>query len=297
MRTSSFVLIAVFFLFSFSTRSFSDTQYSSESKTSQNIEASSYQELKTSGQEIKPDVPEEKSEAVKSGTLSEDLTKPVNSEQEPTQNEVIEEEKEETIQIADPIYPWNKAMYYFNDKLYFWVLKPVSQGYSTIMPEDMRIAVSNAFNNISTPVRFVSCILQLKIKDSFNELIRFLYNSTAGVLGLADAAKEDLSISRKEEDLGQALGSYGIGHGFYIVWPFIGPSSLRDTIGKIGDGFFDPVNYVTPVEASLGITAYDKVNTVSLHIGDYEDLKKSAIDPYISIRDAYTQYRKKKVEE
>jgi phospholipid-binding lipoprotein MlaA len=212
--------------------------------------------------------------------------------------EISEEEKEEaTIQIADPIRPWNNAMYHFNDKLYFWVLKPVSKGYSAVIPEDMRIAVSNFFDNITTPVRFVSSILQLKIGNAGNELLRFVYNSTAGVCGLADAAKADFGVPRQEEDLGQALGSYGIGHGFYIVWPFFGPSSLRDTVGLVGDTFLDPVTYVNPLEASVGITAYDEVNTVSLHIGDYEDLKKSAVDPYVSIRDAYLQYRKKKVEE
>lgn len=226
--------------------------------------------------------------------------KPAERQKAAAEPEIIEEEEKEeeaTIQIADPIRPWNNAMYHFNDKLYFWVLKPASKGYSSVIPEDMRIAVSNFFENVTTPVRFVSNILQLKIKKAGNELLRFVYNSTAGVCGLADAAKADLEIPRQEEDLGQALGSYGIGHGFYIVWPFFGPSSLRDTVGRIGDGFLNPVNYVNPLEASVGITAYDKVNTVSLHIGDYEDLKKSAVDPYVSIRDAYLQYRKKKVEE
>jgi phospholipid-binding lipoprotein MlaA len=224
--------------------------------------------------------------------------KPTGEQKAAAGPEIIEEEKEEApIQIADPIRPWNNAMYQFNDKLYFWVLKPVSKGYSAVIPEDIRIAVSNFFDNVTTPVRFVSSILQLKIGDAGNELLRFVYNSTAGVCGLADAAKADFGVPRKKEDLGQALGSYGIGHGFYIVWPFFGPSSLRDTVGLIGDAFLDPVSYVTPLEASAGITAYDEVNTVSLHIGDYEDLKKSAVDPYVSIRDAYLQYRKKKVEE
>jgi phospholipid-binding lipoprotein MlaA len=225
-------------------------------------------------------------------------TKPAEQPQAAAEPESSEAEKEEEkIYIADPIYPWNKAMYHFNDKLYFWVLKPASQGYSAVIPEDMRIAVSNFFENVMTPIRFVSDILQLKIKRAGNELVRFAYNSTAGVCGLADAAKADLNLPRVDEDLGQAFGSYGIGHGFYIVWPFLGPSSLRDTVGTVGDGFLNPVNYISPIETSIGITAYDKVNTTSLHIGDYEDLKKSAVDPYVSIRDAYLQYRKKKVEE
>jgi phospholipid-binding lipoprotein MlaA len=208
-----------------------------------------------------------------------------------------DEVEEETPQIADPLYPWNKAMYHVNDKLYFWVMKPLARGYSAVFPEDIRLSVSNFFDNITTPIRFVSSLLQFRIKDAGNELVRFLYNSTAGVCGLADAAKTDLGIRKQDEDLGQTLGRYGIGHGLYLVWPLLGPSSLRDTAGRIGDRFLSPVHYINPTETSVGITAYDKVNETSFRLGDYEDLKKSAIDPYISIRDAYLQHRKKKVED
>jgi len=240
-----------------------------------------------SDKEKQPDVHDK----TMSNTVKESGQQPVDQREE-----YIEEEK--TVQIADPLSPWNKAMYHFNDKLYFWVLKPAAQGYSTVMPEDMRISFSNFFYNLTTPIRFVASLLQFKVKDAGNELVRFAYNSTAGIGGLADVAKTDLSIPRKEEDLGQTLGKYGIGHGFYIVWPFIGPSSLRDSVGTVGDWFLDPVTYVNPFFFdSLGIRTSDRVNGVSLHIGDYEDLKKSAIDPYVSLRDAYTQYRKKKVEE
>lgn len=209
----------------------------------------------------------------------------------------VSPEENSVVTIADPIKPWNTAMYHVNDKFYFWLLKPVSQGYSAVVPEDMRLSVSNFFKNLTTPIRFVSSLLQLKMKKAGNELVRFVYNSTAGIGGLADVAKTDLDIKRQEEDLGQTFGHYGIGHGFYIVWPILGPSSLRDTVGMVGDWFLDPVYYVNPLEASLGISAYDEVNETSFYIGDYEDLKKSAIDPYVSIRDAYTQNRKKKVEE
>ncbi|MEW6586765.1 MAG: VacJ family lipoprotein, partial [Nitrospirota bacterium] len=154
--------------------------------------------------------------------------------------------EEEVLTIADPIRPWNVAMYHFNDKLYFWLLKPVAQGYSAVLPEDVRISASNFFKNLTTPIRFVSCLLQLRVKDAGNELFRFVYNSTAGVMGLADAARADFDVSRRDEDTGQALGSYGIGHGFYIVWPLIGPSSVRDTVGEVGDFFLDPVTYVDP---------------------------------------------------
>jgi phospholipid-binding lipoprotein MlaA len=208
-----------------------------------------------------------------------------------------DEGEKEAVQIADPLYPWNKTMYHFNDKFYFWLMKPLARGYSAVVPEDIRLSVSKFFDNITTPIRFVSNLLQLKVKDAGNELFRFLYNSTAGVCGLADAAKMDFDIRKKDEDLGQTLGSYGIGHGIYLIWPFLGPSSLRDTVGRVGDRFLTPINYINPTETAVGITVYDRVNETSFRIGDYEDLKKSAIDPYVSIRDAYVQHRKKKVED
>lgn len=204
---------------------------------------------------------------------------------------------EDRVRIADPLYPWNKAMYHVNDKLHFWIMKPMAKSYAFVFPEDIRMSVKNVFEHIATPIRVVGSLLQFKVKDAGNELIRFLYNSTAGVCGLVDAAKEDIGIKRKDEDLGQALGSYGIGHGIYLIWPFLGPSSLRDTAGRIGDRFLSPVHYVEPTSTSVGIAVYDRVNETSLRLGDYEELKKSADDPYAAMRDAYVEYRKRKVEE
>jgi phospholipid-binding lipoprotein MlaA len=219
------------------------------------------------------------------------------TESEIIEEETIEEGEEEAPHIADPFYIWNKGWYYFNDKFYFWLLKPVSQVYSAIFPEIVRIGVSNFFYNITTPIRFVNSVLQFKLKDAGNELVRLVINSTLGVGGFGDFAKGQLDIKRKNEDLGQTFGTYGIGHGFYLVWPILGPSSLRDTVGLVGDGFLNPINYIRPVATSIAITSYDTVNHTSLHIGDYEDIIEAAVDPYVSIRDAYVQNRKKKVEE
>jgi len=208
-----------------------------------------------------------------------------------------EETEEEVVQIADPLSPWNRAMFHFNDKLYFWVLKPVTRGYRAVIPTPVRSGVKNFFYNLTAPIRMVSCILQGKGRAASAELTRFLINSTVGVLGFGNPAKRWPELNPSEEDLGQTLATYGIGNGFYIVWPILGPSTLRDSVGMIGDWFLNPVSYVDPIEAYLEIRAVETVNQTSFRIGDYESLKEAAIDPYVSFRNAYIQYRKKKVEE
>jgi phospholipid-binding lipoprotein MlaA len=199
-------------------------------------------------------------------------------------------------EIADPLEPFNRAMFHFNDKLYFWVLKPVAQGYGKVVPEAARISVSNFFANLAFPIRFVNCLLQANFEGAAAELGRFTVNTLWGVGGLLDpASSKDINLSKQDEDFGQTLGSYGLGQGFFINWPLFGPSSPRDTVGLVGDGFLNPYSYLSPWYAGTGTWVYDKVNDTSLKIGDYESLKGAAIDPYVAIRDAYVQYRLKKV--
>jgi phospholipid-binding lipoprotein MlaA len=212
---------------------------------------------------------------------------------------VEEEGDQEKGRIADPLEPFNRAMYHFNDKLYFWVLKPVAQGYRFVVPEVARIGVNNFFTNIAFPVRFVNCLLQANFKGAGRELARFMLNTTAGIGGLFDPASHpDVNIAKQDEDFGQTLGVYGVGQGVYINWPILGPSSPRDTLGLVGDYFLHPFFYYDgPWLIPWELRAYEKVNDTSLRIGDYESLKEAAIDPYVAIRDAYVQYRLKKVNE
>jgi phospholipid-binding lipoprotein MlaA len=207
-----------------------------------------------------------------------------------------DEFEEEQAQIADPFSMWNRAMFHFNDKLYFWVLKPLAKGYKAVTPDFFRTGVKNFFRNLTTPVRLVNCALQGKGQAAGIEFTRFVMNTTVGVLGLMSPADNDPRLIRPdEEDLGQTLGKYGIGNGFYIVWPVLGPSTIRDTFGRVGDWFLNPVNYIDPKEASWAVWSFDKVNQTSYRIGDYEALKKAAIDPYVALRDVYIQFRIKKV--
>ncbi|MDP2157518.1 MAG: VacJ family lipoprotein [Nitrospirota bacterium] len=199
--------------------------------------------------------------------------------------------------IADPLEPLNRVFFIFNDKLYFWALKPVSSVYGFIVPEWGRTRVRNVFDNIRAPIRLVNALLQLKMHKFGAEFARFVLNSTVGIGGLFDIASRHPELKTSEEDLGQTFGSYGLGEGFYLVLPFLGPSSLRDTAGTVGDYFLDPIGLITPLQDAVAVRSFDQVNDTSFKIGDYEDIKESALDPYLSIKDMYKQYRRSKIRE
>jgi len=197
--------------------------------------------------------------------------------------------------VADPIEPVNRAIFVFNDRLYFWLLKPVARGYAFVVPEALRIGIRNALTNVAMPVRLVNSLLQGKGRGAGRELARFTINTTIGMGGLFDPAKTGWGIAASDEDTGQTLGTYGLGHGAYLVLPFLGPSSLRDAAGLGGDAFLNPVNYMVDFRTAVAIRAGKAVNDVSLQIGEYEDIKAAAVDPYLAIRDGYVQHREGKV--
>jgi len=198
---------------------------------------------------------------------------------------------------SDPLEPVNRVFFHFNDKLYFWVVKPAAQGYSYFIAEDVRMCVRSFLKNLMAPVRIVNNLLQGKVADSGVETARFVINSTFGIAGLADPAKNEFGLSPKDEDLGQTLGVYGFGEGIYFCWPVFGPSNVRDTVGLAGDFFLSPISYLAMSDSGAGVAvqAGGEVNNTSLTLGDYEDFKESAIDPYVALRDAYRQYRQKKI--
>jgi phospholipid-binding lipoprotein MlaA len=159
------------------------------------------------------------------------------------------------------------------------------------------MCIGNFFKNLTTPARFVNCLFQGKGPEADRELRRFGINTTAGVLGFGDPAHDRWGLEPAQEDLGQTLAVYGFGDGFYVVWPLLGPSTLRDSVGMVGDAFLNPVRYVKPAETSIGISAVDATNKGSFHIGEYEVFKSAAVEPYVAMRGAYIQYRSKQIKE
>jgi phospholipid-binding lipoprotein MlaA len=210
-----------------------------------------------------------------------------------------DEEPEETpLVVRDPLSGFNRAMFTFNDRLYFWVLKPVSEGYRAVVPRPARQGIKNFFNNLRAPIRFVSCVLQGKGHAAMAEYSKFVINSTAGILGFGNPTAKYPQLNPSEEDMGQTLGVYGVGNGIYLVLPIFGPSTLRDAVGMIADRFFlDPAGYIEPPEAQIGVNVWETVNSTSFRIGDYESLKDASIKPYEAFRNAYIQYRSKRISE
>lgn len=197
--------------------------------------------------------------------------------------------------VADPFEAWNRAVFKFNDVLLDKVARPAYKGYAYVTPQFMRTGIKNFFHNLSFPVRFANNLLQGRGKAAGVEMSRFVLNTTAGLGGFFDVAKSKKPIVPVEdEDMGQTFAVWGAGEGFYIVWPLLGPSTARDSLGMVGDYFLEPVSYVRPWELSLGISAGKTFNELDDVLDLYDDLRRAALEPYTSVRDAYVQYRRAK---
>ncbi|THB79788.1 MAG: VacJ family lipoprotein [Desulfobulbaceae bacterium] len=201
--------------------------------------------------------------------------------------------------ISDPLEPMNRFFFEVNDILYFWVLKPAKTGYRFVVPYEFRLCVGNFFSNISAPIRFVNNVLQGEFEDAGVVLGRFMINSTLGVFGLGDPASVDFDIEPREADFGQTLGKWGVGEGVYLCLPVLGPSSLRDGAGLLGDVYLHPVTYYAAgdIGISAGYYVVDNVNAGSLGTDVYEEITRIALDPYVAARQAYYEYRKALIEE
>lgn len=194
-------------------------------------------------------------------------------------------------QVADPIEPFNRVMFQFNDKLYTWLLRPVALGYRKVTPRILRTGFQNFFTNIGAPIRFANCLFQGKGQAAGAEFGKFLFNSTYGVLGFGDLFSDYPEMNPDPEDLGQSLATYGIGDGFYLVLPIFGPRTARDALGLAGDYWLNPITYVDPWQASAAIKSFDRVNYLTFRIEDLDSVKKAAFDPYEATRNFYIQSR------
>ena len=206
------------------------------------------------------------------------------------------DDEDEVLDVWDPLEPFNRGMFWFNDKLYFYLMKPIARGYRFITPEVLRVSVGKFFSNLATPIRMVNAGLQGKFGGAGTELGRFGLNTTIGILGFFDPAASYFELEKTNEDTGQTMGYYGIGPGPYLVLPFIGPSSFRDGLGLVADSYMDLPFYIWENSDYWYAIVYRALNKLALDKDTYEGIKKDALDPYLFVRDAWAQYRQNLVE-
>jgi phospholipid-binding lipoprotein MlaA len=197
---------------------------------------------------------------------------------------------------SDPRDPWermNRTTYRFNDALDRAIAKPVARGYRKVTPRFVQTGISNFLDNLESPVVMVNDLLQGQFKALASDTGRLLMNTTLGIGGLLDPATA-AGLEKNDRDFGQTLGKWGLKTGPYLVIPFLGPSDVRDAVGKVGDVYSDPRHYIRNNWVSWGLWGVGALDTRA-RLLDVEGALAGAYDPYAFIRSAYLQRRAFKV--
>jgi phospholipid-binding lipoprotein MlaA len=187
----------------------------------------------------------------------------------------------------------NRATYRFNDAFDRAVAKPVARGYRTVAPQFVRTGVGNFLDNLEYPIVMVNDLLQGQFAPFCSDTGRLLLNTTLGIGGLFDPASA-LGLDKNDRDFGQTMGKWGAKSGPYLMIPFLGPSDVRDAVGKIGDEYASPRHYIRNNYVDYGLAGLRAIDTRA-RLLDAESALASAYDPYAFIRNAYLQHRDFKV--
>lgn len=226
------------------------------------------------------------------------------------QEEPVAEEEE-----YDPWEPFNVKVFEFNRKLDKYLIKPVAEAYNKVVPDALQRGIKNAFHNIRFVPRLLNNVFQAKFKGAGLEASRFLLNSTLGVAGFFDVAKNTFGLETPDEDTGQTLGVYGVNPGPYLILPLLPPLTVRDTVGFVVDLALDPFNYfvfavaeidgaprlVTNLDtagfAQLGTRVGEIENQRSLDLERFQGVEEATVDLYGAVRNAYLQKRAQAIKE
>ena len=194
----------------------------------------------------------------------------------------------------NPVDPWeryNRNMFAFNDALDRAILKPVAQGYETVIPQPVRTCVSNFFANIEDVPIALNNLLQGKPIDTISDLSRVLVNTTLGIGGCFDIAGK-MGIPKHEEDFGQTIGRWGSGPGPYFVIPLFGPSTVRDAFGRVVDAYTNPITYLQEPRDRNSLFVADTIDFRASLLPAERALEGLGLDRYSAIRDVYLQRRR-----
>ncbi|QPF72553.1 VacJ family lipoprotein [Roseateles sp. DAIF2] len=194
-------------------------------------------------------------------------------------------------QKLDPWESWNRKVFNFNESVDEAVLKPVATAYSEVVPSPVRQGVDNFFGNVGDAWSAVNLFLQGRFKIGVQQTMRFAVNSTLGFAGVLDIASE-AGLERHSEDLGKTFGRWGTGTGAYVVWPFFGPSSVRDSFALPFDRLASPALVLEGGNSKAAIIALQTINARANFLRAGEMLDGIALDKYTFIRDAYLTKRR-----
>lgn len=191
----------------------------------------------------------------------------------------------------DPLEPLNRNIYEFNQVVDKVALKPAAKGYKAVVPPPLRGGVNNFFGNFRDVTTAVNNLLQFKVVNALSDVGRVAINSTIGIFGVFDVASR-LGLEKHDEDFGQTLGYWGVPDGPYLVLPLLGPSTVRDGIGLIGDYFTDPQFYLIESAPENWLVLTTRVVNLRANLLEADRLlDQAAIDRYSFLRDAYLQRR------
>jgi phospholipid-binding lipoprotein MlaA len=192
---------------------------------------------------------------------------------------------------SDPLESFNRKIFWFNDHVDTYVLKPVATGYDKVTPKRVQKSVSNFFANLRFPINLVNNVLQGKPLRAASELGRFGVNTTIGLLGFFDPAS-DWGLEPHDEDFGQTLGYWGLGTGPYLVLPFLGPSNPRDTVGLGVDSIAAVYPWFVAIQYTASAYTVQVINARAQVLKEVEQAKQAAFDYYVLVRNAYIQRRR-----
>ncbi len=183
----------------------------------------------------------------------------------------------------DPLESLNRAFFYGNGALDFVLFEPLAKTYGFFVPDTAKPAIARAFNNLGEPLIFVNDIIQLEFRNAATSFSRFVINSTVGLAGFFDVA-ENLGLPSHKSDFGKTLHNYGVGEGIYLVLPFFGPTSVRDSIGLGVNMFIDPRSWTLSSGSRFGLSLGEGITVRERMIDSIDYLVEHSKDPYESVR-------------
>lgn len=194
------------------------------------------------------------------------------------------------VAVNDPLEPFNRGVFWFNQTFDRFVFRPVAKGYRYITPRPIRNSIGNATDNLFEPINMLNAFLQGDFTQGMTSFWRFVLNTTIGIGGLNDVAGE-FGLKQRTEDFGQTLGKWGVGSGPYLMLPILGPSNVRDTVGMVADVYSHPLYYYLETDDALWLSAGRALVVRERLIDPIDDINATSLDPYVTFRSIYTQRR------